>query len=67
MSWIEKIRKKPQAEKIRLMWAIIAAVAALLVVVWIFTSKIASNASKGRTVFEKINKEMSGIREYFKK
>lgn len=43
MNWIEKIRSKPREYKVRLMWIILVSVAVLLLIVWIFTSKIGKN------------------------
>jgi len=48
MNWIEKIRAKSRAEKIKLIWRITAAAALLLVLIWILIGRY-GNGAKGYT------------------
>lgn len=67
MSWIEKIRQKPQKEKIRIIWATILAAVVLLIALWVITGRISKNTPKDTTLFETIGKGVKDIRDNYKK
>ena len=52
MSFIENIRNKPQAYKIRLMWIIIVITVIILLVLWIVFNRIGSNVNTASKFFK---------------
>lgn len=52
MSIIEKIRNKPHAEKMRIIWTTVIICTVVLLVVWVFTAKYHKNAVKDTTLFQ---------------
>ena len=62
MSWLEKIRQKTHAEKIRLIWIICTACVILLALVWLFTSRIGKNMPKDTSLFKTITKSLKSLK-----
>ena len=54
MSFLEKIRNKPHAQKVRLIWIVCIIVALVMAVVWVFTSKLGQNMPKDTSLFHAI-------------
>jgi hypothetical protein len=67
MSLIDKIRTKSSEEKMRIIWIAIGVTLALLVLLWIATSKISSSTPKDTTLFKTIGRGLKDIRENYKK
>lgn len=63
MSWLEKIRNKPQAEKIRLIWIACAIAAALLIIIWILTSRLKRDLPKDTSLFQTISKAVKNLKK----
>ncbi|PIR96259.1 MAG: hypothetical protein COT92_02045 [Candidatus Doudnabacteria bacterium CG10_big_fil_rev_8_21_14_0_10_42_18] len=61
MNWLEKVRKKPHTEKIRLIWILIAAVVIILIGIWIGTARIKKNVSKDTTLFKAIDQGINDV------
>jgi predicted permease len=62
MSWLEKIRQKTHAEKIRLIWIICTACVILLALVWLVTSRIGKNMPKDTSLFKTITKSLKSLK-----
>lgn len=62
MDLIEKIRKKSQKEKIRLIKIICVVLTGLMLIIWIFTSKIGKNLPKDMKLFQTIKKGINNLR-----
>ncbi len=67
MSWLEKIQKKSNTEKMRLMWTVLIISAILLVILWILTSKISKNLPKDTTLFQTVGKGFKDIKNNYGK
>lgn len=67
MKFIEKIRSKPHAEKIRIIWIIVAVVAALLVLVWVLTARYYKHVKTDTTLFDTIGQGIKDIQNNYKK
>ena len=55
MSWLEKIRQKPNNEKIKLIWIVCSITVAILIIVWIIVGGIKKDTQKDLRVFESVN------------
>ncbi|MEK7617947.1 MAG: hypothetical protein AAB410_02270 [Patescibacteria group bacterium] len=62
MSVLDKIRNKPHAEKVRLIWIICIITGVILVVVWIFTSKINKNMPKDTRLFQSAKESIKNLK-----
>ncbi|MCL5666436.1 MAG: hypothetical protein M1383_01565 [Patescibacteria group bacterium] len=67
MSLIDKIRQKPQEEKLRIIWTAAIAAAVALIALWALTAKYLVNKPKDTTLFQKIGEGIKGVQENFKK
>lgn len=67
MSWIDNIRNKPQAEKIRIIWGVVIIALVLLVLLWILTSRIGKNSPADTTLFQTLGRGFKDLRNNYKK
>ena len=67
MSIIQKIRQKTPTEKMRIIWAATAAVAILLVIIWVISARYYKNVPKDKTFFQTISNGIKDVRDNFKK
>ena len=67
MDWLQKIQNKPQAEKLRIIWATVIVVAILLVGVWIISARYYKNVPKDNTLFNTIGQGIHDVNESLKK
>jgi predicted permease len=67
MNFIEKIRNKPHAEKIRIIWIVVIIAVVLLIILWALTSRIAKNNPKDTTLFQTIGRGIKDIKENYRK
>jgi len=62
MSWIENIRNKSHAQKVRLIWIICGIVVVIMVVVWVFTSKMRQDLPKDTSLFQTISRGIKNLK-----
>lgn len=67
MNFLEQLRQKPRAKKIKIIWTISLITAVLLLILWIYTSKIGKTGPKDMTLFETLKKGIRGIKENYKR
>jgi hypothetical protein len=67
MNWIEKVRQKPQEEKIRLIKTAVIAAAIILAALWVLTSRFSKNTPKDTTLFQTIGQGIKDVRNNFRK
>jgi len=67
MNWIEKIRSKPQEQKIRLIWITIIVAAVVLLVLWIILSRFSRSLPKDTTLFDTFGKGVKDLQDNYKK
>ena len=67
MNLIEKIRSKPHAEKMRLIWITVTVVAALLLLVWVLTARYYKHAKPDTTLFDTIGQGIKDVQNNYKK
>jgi uncharacterized membrane protein YvbJ len=67
MSWIETIRHLPQPQKLKIIWAVSIIVFVLMVIVWVFASKMGKNIPKDTKLFESIGKGIKDVKENYGK
>ncbi len=67
MNWIEKIRQKPQEQKIRLIWITIIVAAVVLLALWIILSRYSRSLPKDTTLFDTLGKGVKDLQDNYKK
>ena len=67
MSLIEHIRQKSHAQKVRLIWTIVIVSILMLIILWVFTSKISSTVPKDTSLFDTIRQGFHDIKDNYKK
>ena len=67
MNWVERVRTKPQEQKIRLVWTGVVIAAVLMIVLWIVTARWNKNLPKDLTLFQTISRGITDIKNNFKK
>ncbi len=67
MNWLERIRQKPQREKLKIIWTVVVIVFVLLVLLWIVTSRISKNQTKDTTLFQTIGQGFHNIKANYHK
>jgi predicted permease len=67
MSLIEKIQKKPQAAKVRLIWTITIVVVAIMIIVWVISSKFSKRTPTDTTLFQTAGQGFKDVQKNFKK
>ena len=67
MHLLESIRNKTPEQKMRIIWTIVAVAAVILILLWIFTSKIYSDSSADISIFHTIGKGVKDVQSSFKK
>lgn len=67
MNWIEKIRQKPQEQKIRLIWFTVIASGIILIVLWIILARFDRSLPKDTTLLDTIGKGIQDIKNNYKK
>ena len=67
MSLLDTIRKKSNAEKMRLLWIVVILAAALLVAAWILTAQISRTGPKDTTLFQTISQGLQNVKNNYKK
>ena len=66
MSWIENIRQKPHEQKVRIIWTVSLIVLVLLVILWVFTSRIGKRNNMDTSVFQTIGRGIHDVGEQYK-
>jgi steroid 5-alpha reductase family enzyme len=67
MSWIEKIRQKPRAAKMRLIWIAAIAVAVLMLAVWTVSARFQKNVSIDTSLFKALSQGITNVGNNWKK
>ncbi|MDE2312156.1 MAG: hypothetical protein KGJ93_03690 [Patescibacteria group bacterium] len=67
MSWLQRIRQKPQAEKIRFIWIIMIIVAVILILLWIITDRYSRHLPKETHLFQVIGQGFTDLKNNYKK
>ncbi len=67
MKWIEQIRHKPQAEKLKLIWTAVIIAAILLTIVWVISSRYYKRVDKDATFFQTIGQGIKDVKDNFRK
>jgi Tfp pilus assembly protein PilN len=67
MSWLENIRKKPQQEKIRIIWTVSIVVFILLIALWVVTSNLTKNQPRDTSLLQTIGQGFHNIKKNYKK
>lgn len=67
MSWLKKLQQKSHKEKIRIIWLVTICFTILLVLAWIFTSKIPKIKERDTTLFQIIGRGARDVGNNFKK
>jgi hypothetical protein len=67
MSFIAKLQNQPHDKKVRLIWITVIAVAILLAVVWILTSRIGEVVPKDTSLFKSFGQGLKDIRGEYSK
>ena len=62
MRWLEEVRNKPRAEKIKLIWRITGLVAIVLIVVWVLIGRYGNGAKKNTALFKTIGNGFSDFK-----
>jgi predicted permease len=62
MTLIDKIRQKPQQEKVRLIWIICGVIGVIMIGIWIFTSNIGKPMPKDTSLFKTIKNSVKNLR-----
>lgn len=67
MSWIEKVRNKPQEEKIHLIWITVVLAAVILLALWIVLAHFSKDLPKDTSLFKTVGKGIKDVRNNYKK
>ena len=67
MGLIERLQKKSHSEKIRIIWGAVIITAALLVLVWVLTSRYSKNVPKDTSLFQVIYRGFGDVKNSFGK
>jgi multidrug resistance efflux pump len=67
MSWIEKIRQKPQEQKIRLIWITVIIAAIILIALWIITARFNKHIKTDSTLWQTLGQGINDIKNNYKK
>ena len=67
MDWINKVRNKPQEEKIRLVWTVVIVAAVVLLGLWIILAHYSRTLSKDTTLFDTLGQGFKDIRDNYRK
>jgi predicted permease len=65
MSWIQNLQNKSREQKIRIIWVTVILIAVILIVLWIFTSRIPEKLPKDASIFQTFGKGVKNIREQY--
>ena len=67
MSWIEKIKQKPQAVKVRIIWTVSIIVVIFLIIVWVISLRFEKNVPKDTSLFKAIGQGIHNVKENYNK
>lgn len=67
MTFLEKIRKLPQAKKTQLTWAVAGLAAVLLAILWAGTSKLRQDLPKDTSLFHAVSRGLKDINASYQK
>jgi hypothetical protein len=67
MSWIEKVRQKPQEQKIRLIWTVVILAAIALIILWIVLGRYSRSLPRDTSIFQTIGKGFKDVKENYNK
>ena len=67
MSWIEKIRNKPQEEKIRIIWGTVIVAAIVLIFLWAALARFSRSLPKDYSLFQTLGKGIEDVKNNYKK
>lgn len=67
MPWIEKIRSKPQKEKIKIIWAVAIIITISMLVVWIISARMTKKVAGDTTLFQTIGRGIKDLKNNFNK
>jgi len=62
MSWVDNIRAKPPAEKMRIIWTVVIVVAVLLIIVWVVSTRFHKQIGKDTSLFETIGRGFKDVK-----
>lgn len=66
MGFIERIKKKPYKDRVRIVWILLGISFVGLILLWVFTSRIGENTKDGIEFIDSINNEVKDARDYWK-
>lgn len=66
MSWLEKIRGKPNNEKIKIIWIVCIVTVVVLIIAWIVVGGIKKDTPKDLRLFESISQSLKGFSQSVK-
>ncbi len=67
MSWLQKLQKKPQKEKIKIIWISVVCFGAFMIILWVLTSRIPQIKERDTTLFRIIGRGAKDVGDNFKK
>lgn len=67
MNWLNKIQAKSQAEKLRIIWAVVIIVAMAMIIVWVISAKYYKKVGKDTTLFRTIGNGIKDVKENYNK
>ncbi len=67
MNWIEKIQKKSQTEKLRLIWTCAIVAVLLMIGVWMISNRYGKHIKKDTTLFETFGRGIRDVKTNFRK
>lgn len=67
MPWVDKIRNKSHAEKMRIIWITAAAVAIFLIIVWVLSARYYKQVKTDTSLFDTIGQGVKDIKNNYRK
>jgi len=67
MNFIDNIRRKPQEEKIRIIWITVAIAATIMIMLWFISAKFSKQVGKDTTLFRTIGRGIKDIKDNYGK
>ena len=61
MGLLNKIRNKSHAEKVRIIWITCGCAAAVLIIIWILTSRLRQDLPKDTSLFKTISRGVKNL------
>lgn len=67
MGWLKRLQNKPQKEKLRIIWVVVAAVTIFLIAAWVLASRYSKNTPKDTSLFQVISRGFNDLGNSLKK